>query len=117
MAVTRAEIANRALRRCGKLALAQTATSELTNEALQAYDELYATLEELNIVKWTSTGSVPNEFVFPVVALTAYSLCDTLGVGGERYQRIARDAAGGEAAIRRIYNDAFIPDEIKVGDF
>lgn len=117
MSVTRAEIANRALRRCGKLAFGQTSESSLSNEALQAYDEVYAYLESLGLVDWGSTASVPNEYVFWVVAMTAYSLADTLGIPTERYQRIAADANRGEAEIRRIFNDYYTPNEIRVKDF
>ena len=117
MAVTRAEIANRALRRCGKLAFSQTATSDLTDEALQAYDEAYSYLEELGLVDWGSTASVPNEYVFWVVAMTAYSMADTLGVPSERYQRIALDARSAESEIRRIKANYYTPNEIKVSDY
>lgn len=117
MAVTRAEIANRALRRCGRLAFDQQAESSISNEALQAYDEVYDSLEELGIVDWGSTASVPNQYVFWVVALTAYSLADTLGVSTERYQRIAVDARNAEREIRRVYNTYYTPSEIKVKNY
>jgi len=117
MAVTRAEIANRALRRCGKLAFGQTATSDLSDEALQAYDEVYSYLEELGIVDWGATASVPNEYAFWVIAMTAYSLADTLGIPNERYQRIGIDANNAESEIRRIRTNYFTPNEIRISDF
>lgn len=117
MAVTRSEIANRVLRRCGRLAYAQTAESSLSNAALQAYDEVYDYLEELGIVDWGSTASVPNQYVFWVVALTSYSMADELGVSGERYARISRDGTAAEGEIRRVFNDAYTSTEIRVSNF
>ena len=117
MAVTRAEIANRALRRCGRLAFDQQPESSLSDEALQAYDEVYDALEELGIVDWGSTTSIPNQYAFYIVALTAYSLADTLGISNDRYQRIAVDAQSAEQAIRRIYNSSYTPNEIQVKNF
>ena len=117
MSVTRAEIANRALRRCGRLAFDQTAESSLSNEALQAYDEVYSRLEELGVVDWGSTAAIPNQYVFWVVAMTAYSLADALGISSERYQRIAVDAQSAEREIRRVFNSAYTPTQIKVSDY
>ena len=88
-----------------------------TDAALQAYDEVYAYLNELGIVDWGSTASVPNEYAFHVIALTAYTLSGDIAVPDSRYQRIARDAAGAELAIRRVYNNAYTRDEIKVMDY
>lgn len=117
MSVTRAEIANRALRKCGRLAYGQTAEANLSNAALQAYDEVYDYLEELGIVDWGSTAAVPNQYVYWIVALTALSLADELGVSTERYQRLSITASQAEPEIRRVYNTAYTPTEIKVKDY
>lgn len=117
MAVTRAEIANRALRKLGVLPFGQSADSNRTDAALQAYDEVYAYLEELGIVDWGSTASVPNEYVFWVVAIVAYNLCDDIATPDNRYMRIKSDYAQAEAAIRRVYNNAYTRDETKVVDY
>ena len=117
MAVTRAEMANRALRRCGVLAFGQAVDANRTNAALQAYDEVYAYLEELGIVDWGSTASVPNEYAYFVISLTAYTLCDDISVSNSRYQRITRDSNNAEPNIRRVYNQSYTPDDTKVVDF
>ncbi len=117
MAVTRAEIANRALRRAGRLAYGQTATSELSNSALQGYDEIYDYLERLGIVDWGSTASVPNEYVPWVVALTAYNKADEWGISTDRYARIAQDANAAEREIRRLFNDYYTSTEVRVSDY
>jgi acetyl-CoA acetyltransferase len=117
MAVTRAEIANRALRRAGRLAYGQTAESTLSNAALQAYDEVYDYLERLGIVDWGSTASVPNEYVPWVVAMTAYNKADEWGISNERFARIAQDANAAEREIRRLFNDYYTTTEVKVKDY
>lgn len=117
MAVTRAEIANRALRRCGALGFGQSADQIRNDAALQAYDEAYAFLDELGIVEWGSTAEVPNEYAFHVVALTAYNLADDIAIPDSRYQRIAVDAANAERNIRRVLNNAYTRDEVKVTDY
>lgn len=117
MAVTRAEIANRALRESGKLAFGQADNSNLTNAALQAYDEVYAYLDNLDIVDWGSTASVPDEYAFHVVAMTAYSLIGQLGTPTARAQKISADHARAELSIRRVFENAYTADEVKVSDY
>lgn len=117
MSVTRSEIATRALRRCGRLSYNETANATLNADALQAYDETYAEFEEKGIVDWGSTAAVPNEYVFWVVARTAYNLCDQLGVSGERFKRISRDSDRAEQELKRIYHDPYTPNEIRVPDY
>lgn len=117
MSVTRAEIANRALRRCGALAFGQATDTIRTAAALQAYDEVYSYLEELGIIEWASTAAVPNEYAFFIVAMTAYNLADDIAVPDSRYNRIARDAATAEKNIRRVYNNPYTRDEINVVDY
>lgn len=117
MAVTRAEIANRALRRAGRLAYGQTATSLLTDAALQGYDEIYSFLFELGIVDWGSTSDVPNEYVPWIVALVAYNKADEWGISNDRFARIQADAAIAERQIRRAFENGYTSTEIQVSDF
>lgn len=114
MAVTRAEIANRALREAGILAYGQTATSNLTDAALQGYDEVYANLEELGIVDWGSTASVPNQYVPWVVALVAFNKANEWGISNDRYTRIAQVASVAERSIRRVFEQGYTSTEVKV---
>ena len=117
MAVTRANIAIRALRKLGRLAYNEESPGPLNDDALQAYDEVYQELAELNIVDWGSTASVPDEYVFHVVSLVAFRLADVLGVSDSRYQRLSVDAARAEPSIRRMFSNYYTPTEIKVKDF
>lgn len=117
MAVTRLEMGNRILREAGVLAYGQTATSDLSNAALSAYDEIYAYLEELDSVEWSSTGSVPDQFVPWVVAMAAFSRATEWGVSNDRYARIREKAGSAEREIRRAMNPLNSSTEIKVSNF
>lgn len=117
MAVTRANIAIRALRRCGRLAYNEESPGPLNDDALQAYDEVYDELAELNIVDWGSTASVPDKYVFHVVSLVALRLTDVVGVSDSRFQRISISAAQAEPQIRRLFTDYYTPKEIRVKDY
>lgn len=117
MAVSRQGIADRALRRCGVLPFGQSADANRSAAALQAYDEVYAYLRELEIVDWTATADVPNQYVYHVVALTALNLLDDIAVPSERAARIRADAAQAEPSIRRVYVPRYKRDDVKAEDF
>lgn len=117
MSVTRAEIANRVLRESGKLAFGQADNSNLTNAALQAYDEVYAYLDNLNIVDWASLAAVPDEYAFWVVAMTAYSMIGQLGTPRERVAKITVDNAQAELNIRRVFENGYTSDVTKVSNY
>ena len=117
MAVTRAEIALRALRESGKIPFGQGGDPNMVSATEQAYDEVYSFLEELGIVDWASTASVPNEYSFFIVALTAYSMIGQLGTPSARVLKITRDASTAEQEIRRVFNSGYTPDPVKIEDF
>lgn len=91
MAKTKAELRNRSLVMLGKLALGQTPTAALSNDMEDVYDQVYARLENRGLVTWSSTDSVPDEFVEDITALMAFER--TEGVPSERYARIAEAAS------------------------
>ena len=117
MSVSRAEVANRALRENGKLAMGQADNSNLTDAALQAYDEVYAYLDNLGITDWSSTAAVPDEYAFWVVAMVAYALIGQLGTPADRVAKITRDYVQAELKIRRVFEDGYTTDATKVSDF
>ena len=117
MAVTRAQIAIRALKRLGKLAYQESAAAGPYTDALQVYDEYYAELDEHQIVDWTSSESVPNKYAYWVISVVAYRLANDLGVSGERYMRIKVDNDMAEAELRRLFVDYYTPTEIKVKNY
>lgn len=86
MAKTKAEVVKRALRMMNKLALGQTPSGELNSDMEDAYDEVYAKLARLDIANWSSTGSVPTEYVEDVAALVAAERSHNLP--NDLYQKI-----------------------------
>lgn len=114
MAVTRAQMANRILRRLGVLGTGQKAKSEDTSYALQAYDELYSQLEELGLAEWGATDDVPNEYVNDIVNWAAYNLIDDFKCSTQRYQRIQIASSRAEPNIRRIQSGEFVYSPVEI---
>ncbi len=90
MAKTIAECRNRALVKLGKLPLGQTPGSALSSDMEDAYDQVYQRLKSRGLVTWSSTASIPDEFVEDIVALMAYERSE--GIPNDRFVRI-REAA------------------------
>ena len=90
MPKTIAEVRNRALVMLGKLAIGQTPDGALSSDMEDVYDQVYKRLELAGKVTWSSTGSIPDEFVEDVTALMAFERSE--GIPESRYIRI-RDAA------------------------
>lgn len=102
MAKTATQIRNQALRELGVLPLGQTASAEWAQSVDEAYTEVYAALQEHDLAVWSSSESVPDAYVNPVVVLVAAQRLNVAGVSNDRYQRIANAAAGALSEIRRI---------------
>jgi hypothetical protein len=90
MAKTSAELRNRALRKLGKLALGATATGAMADDMDDAYNEVYAKLDNLGLVTWASTEDIPDEYCHDVVSLMAYERAD--GIPTERLAKIQADS-------------------------
>lgn len=97
MAKTIAECRNRALEKIGKLPLGQTPTGAIANDMEDVYDQVYARLESRGLVTWSSTASIPDEYVEDIVALMAYERSE--GIPDSRFIRI-RESAG--TAVKNI---------------
>jgi hypothetical protein len=91
MAKTKAEVRNRALVMLGKLPLGQTPTSAMANDMEDAYDQVYARLNSRNMVTWSSTDNIPDEFVEDITALMAFERSE--GIPAERYARVRESAS------------------------
>ncbi len=90
MAKTKAEMRNRALVKLGKLPLGQTPDGAASSDMEDVYDQVYARLELKGMVTWSSTDSVPDEYVEDVTALMAFERSE--GIPDSRYIRIRDDA-------------------------
>jgi hypothetical protein len=94
------EIKRQALELLGRLRLGQDYQTQ-DNVAMQkSYDEVYASMREMGLATWTSTGDVPDELTPPIVALTAWNRIDVYGVSDSRYKRIAIRAGEATRTIR-----------------
>ena len=91
MAKTIAEVRNRALNMLGKLPVGHTPTGAVSSDMEDVYDQVYARLELMGLVTWSSTGSIPDEYIEDVSSLMAFERSE--GIPDGRYARI-RDAAG-----------------------
>lgn len=97
MAKTSIELRNRALRKLGRLALGATATGAMASDMDDAYDEVYAKLDNLGLVTWASTEDIPDEYCQDVVSLMAWARAD--GIPSERLAKIQADS---EVAVLNI---------------
>lgn len=105
MAKTKAEVRNRALVILGKLARGQTAEAGLAADMDDAYDQVYDALKKQNMVSWSSTDSIPNEFVQDVALLMAMSRAES--APNERYQRVMLMAQGAYSRIAANINGEY----------
>lgn len=90
MAKTKAELRNRALTKLGKLHLGETPEAALASDMEDVYDQVYARLELKGMVTWSSTDSVPDEFVEDITSIMAFERAE--GIPEARYVRLAGDA-------------------------
>lgn len=106
---TAEEIRNKAAKKLGIFGTGQTIRSEIAEDVDNAYSEVYAQLDTLNLTTWDEDESVPSEFVKPVVDLVAYARVDEYSVSDSRYTRIRRDALGdkltGDPSARQVIKE------------
>jgi hypothetical protein len=96
------EIRDKALKRLGILSTGQTTQAEIKADLDAAYTEVYAALSARNLTNWDESEEIPDEYVWPLVALVAYARIDEYSVPNDRYQRIGRDWATALAEIRTL---------------
>lgn len=88
MALTKAEIRDRIAQEVGILQIGQSLEDTDKVRIEQGYDEVYADLKRNNLNFWSSTGSIPNQFVPYVIALVAENISNTYLIPNERYARL-----------------------------
>lgn len=99
---TSAEIREKAARKLGVLGVGQTLRSEISDDLDEAYTEVYRELESDDMALWEIDEEVPDQFVWPVVAMVAYRRAVEYGVPQERFVRIAGDQIIAESRIKRL---------------
>lgn len=103
MPQSKTEIRNRALKRLGVTGWGETSQTAITDDMDDAYDEVYAQLEDAELVTWASTADVPDKMVMPVVDLCALARVMEHPVSDSRYQKLILSAGkDGELAIGKI---------------
>jgi len=95
-------IRSKAAKKLGVLATGQVLESEISDDLDEAYNEVFAALSAKNLTNDWSTDAIPDEYIAPVVALTAFARVDEYGVPNDRYQRIAADASRAIPEIREL---------------
>ena len=99
---TAAKIREKALKNLGVRSTGQTTQSEIQADMDEAYTEVYAMLEALDLATWDSDEDIPAEMVNPVVWLVASVRKDTYSIPNDRYQRISTDAAAAIPLIKEL---------------
>lgn len=112
-----ADVYNKALRKLGLLRYGQTASSELTDDITDAYTELYQRLDEENLVTWTTTGAVPDQYVWIIVTLLAAQRANEYGIPNDRYKRIMGESAGAMRELRRLIAGPYTPSHTEALDY
>ena len=84
---TKAQIRDKALTKLGVLAPGATASSEAADSMTKAYNEVYASLEELTLTFFPQ-DNVPDSVADSVAALCAWSRVSEFLVSELRYQRV-----------------------------
>lgn len=114
MSASKTTIRNKALKKLGVLADGQTATAEQSASVEAAYDEVYARLDHIGLVVWSSTEEVPDQYIAPIVALVAMERAEDYSIPDSRFQRLAVQAARAEMEIRRIMSGRWMnPTEVE----
>lgn len=80
MAKTKAAIATMVLQKIGRLPDGQVAPGSQTKIVKEAYDALYQELLGDQIVDWSSTASIPEKVVYPIVEILSGRVSDSFGV-------------------------------------
>lgn len=104
MASTKAQIVDKAASKLGLKTGTLNLQADIETDLSKAYDEVWKTLDRINLVDWDSSESVPDEYVNPVVDLVAWERADDYQVSTERYSRLQLRAASAQARIREVLN-------------
>ena len=100
---------------CGELLrlvpIGQTLQSHHDARMSEAYDEVYAELEALNLPVWATDAEMPDEITPHFVNLMAYNKADLFGISDSLYQRIlvkvGNEGQKAKDAIKALMNAAY----------
>ena len=106
MSKTKAEIRDKVARKLGIKKNAQALVDPIKTDLDDAHDEAYATLQTLELVSWSSTAEVPDDMVFPFVAMIALSRIE-YAVGAVRIKSIVGAASTAKERIRELITEPY----------
>lgn len=72
----------------GIVPIGQAMQSQHNVKMGEAYDEVHAELETLNLPVWATTEEMPDEITPHFIGLMAFNKMDLYGISDSRYQRI-----------------------------
>lgn len=108
MALTKAQIKERAATRLGIVAIGQALSHEDGVRLEQAYNEVYEYLKTHGIASFAASSDVPSDIAPYFITMIAHNCIDDYKIPNELYQRIAIDFSQAEHKIRALV----IPDYI-----
>lgn len=94
MAVTRANVGIRALRKLGVLGENETPDTATANDIDQAYAEVYAMIENENLAPWASNADVPDQYVPAMVNLCALARSVEKNISNSRLEKLHIETGG-----------------------
>ena len=112
--LTIAELVARAARELGKNPTGQAVSGAVSGDLTQAYAEVHRELSRKDLVTWSNTDKIPEEYCNPMAFLVANQRLS--GVSGERYQRIKLEASQAINKIRTLKDGIWENDE-EVADY
>ena len=104
---TKAEVRGKVGLLLGIKPAGQALSNRYSSDLDDAYDEVHANLEALDLVTWASAAEVPAEFVSHVVALIALSRVTEYSVSGNRLNNIVSAASQAKNRIRELISDPY----------
>lgn len=98
--LTISKIVDRAATELGKKATGQGTKGSVSDDLTQAYQEVWKMLHRKNLVTWSQTDDIPEEYCNPIVFLVAAQRLH--GVSDSRFARITAQAATATNIIKSI---------------
>lgn len=112
--LTIAELVARAARELGKNPTGQAVSGAVNSDLTQAYNEVWRKLSRKDLVTWSQTEKIPEEYCNAMAFLVAEARLS--GVSQDRYQRIKIEAARALGEIRSIKEGVWVNNQ-EVEDF
>lgn len=99
---TKAQIVDTAAQHLALLSEGTQLRAEYSADLTQAYTEVYAELQGLNLTTWASTANIPDEYARSVAMLVADARAVKYPQPQERYVRIKGEANEAMHMIRKL---------------